>query len=83
MPTKPVYLVNEGRSVWFSGPVVIDGVFHRVAEKFVSCNPSLNGHAWNTTEPKRICFHCFPTEEDRAPLVEEIESRAQLALFKD
>ena len=65
------------------GVVVIDETFHRVSEKFVVCNEALNRSAWGTTEPRRVCFRCFPLEVDRAPLVEKIEERAQLGLFKE
>ncbi len=40
--------------------VSIDGVLHAVNDKFVKCSSSLNGRAWNITEPKTYCPICFP-----------------------
>ena len=47
-----------------SGTISIDGVAHRVAAKYVVCNPSLNARAWNVTEPTALCPLCFnvPTQ---------------------
>lgn len=69
--------------VLVDGIVVIDGTLHRVAARFVACNSALNRSAWGITEPRRVCYRCFPLEEDRAPLIEQIENRAQIALFKE
>jgi len=43
-----------------SGNVVIDSVIHRVAARFVVCNPALNHRAWSVTEPVSACPICFP-----------------------
>lgn len=68
-------------NVIIDAAVVIDETFHRVQNRFVSCNAGLNRSAWNTTDPRRVCFKCFPLESDRADLNEEIERRAQIELF--
>lgn len=70
-------------NVMVEGIAVIEGVIHRVSNRFVVCNPALNRMAWGITEPRRVCYRCFPLEEDRAPFNEIIENRAQIDLFKE
>lgn len=56
------YESRNGLLVAISGPVVIEGVRHRVASGFVFCNRSINGWAWNVTAEVQICRECYPGE---------------------
>ncbi|MDC7224220.1 MAG: hypothetical protein PQJ60_10800 [Spirochaetales bacterium] len=47
---------------WESGSVVIDGILHRVKDRFVVCDPMLNRRAWNITEREDVCPKCFPPD---------------------
>lgn len=55
---------RTARNLIISGNVVIDRVIHRVADKYVVCNASLNSRAWNVTEAASVCKVCFnvPTQ---------------------
>ena len=55
-----VYELEEGLKVATDGPVVINGVLHRVSSRFVACNPSLNHRAWNVTTFSSACPTCYP-----------------------
>ena len=52
---------------WISGPVVIDGVLHRMEERFVKCDPSLNRRAINVSLAEAVCPVCFP-EKAKEPV---------------
>jgi len=62
-----IYEVNdEGLQVATSGPVVIDGVLHRVENRFVVCEPTLNRKAWNVTMFEKACPICYPNAKECA-----------------
>ena len=55
-----IYTNINGYDVATKGNVVINETLHRVYNKYVYCNNSLNGKAWNVTEEKNKCKICFP-----------------------
>ena len=57
-----VFRQCEGRDVWVSGPVVIQGILHRVEGGWVACNSHLNSMAWNVTEEASVCPSCYPVQ---------------------
>lgn len=57
---KMKYKVENGLNVCQDGEVIIQNVRHRVANRFVYCNSSLNSSAWNTTEELSLCPKCYP-----------------------
>jgi hypothetical protein len=59
-----VYEDRHGLQVAVSGPVVIEGVLHRVSACYVVCEPTLNHRAWNVTMFKSACPICYPDTKD-------------------
>jgi hypothetical protein len=58
------YEEHDGLQVATSGPVVIEGLLHRVEARFVVCDHSLNGQAWNVTMFREACPICYPDAKD-------------------
>lgn len=40
--------------------VIIEGVRHKIEDKFVKCDKSLNSRSWDTTKQMQLCEKCFP-----------------------
>lgn len=57
------YKVKSGLRVIDSGPVIINGVKHRVKNGFVVCHSGLNSMAWNTTKQSSVCDKCFQEKQ--------------------
>jgi hypothetical protein len=53
------YTVTDENRVILSGNIIIEGITHKVENKYVKCNVSLNSKSWNTTESQSICENCF------------------------
>ena len=67
---------------WISGPVVIDGVLHRMEERFVKCDSSLNRRPINVSLAEAVCPVCFPEKEtEKVDPFFIPETRGQLELF--
>lgn len=61
-PAGMIYEEHDGLRVATSGPVVINGVLHRVEARYVVCEPTLNRRAWNVTQCVSVCPKCYPDE---------------------
>lgn len=61
---------REGLHVLYAGPVIIEGVRHRVENQFVACDASLNRRAWNITAEESVCRICYPLQEGQLELFE-------------
>jgi hypothetical protein len=70
-----VYTMENGARVATTGPVVIEGIRHRVRECYVACDSGLNNRAWNVTEELEICRECYP--------VQSIKVGPQIGLFEE
>lgn len=55
----PIYSRMTRENLIISGNVVISGVVHRVADKYVVCDSALNNRAWNVTDAVDVCRKCF------------------------
>jgi hypothetical protein len=58
------YELEGGLRVAASGPVVIEGVLHRIENRFVVCDGSLNNRAWDLTMFSSACPVCYPDARD-------------------
>jgi hypothetical protein len=50
---------SDERNVIVSGTTTIDGVRHKIENKYILCNSSLNGRAWGVTPEQSKCIECF------------------------
>jgi len=54
-----LYTRKTPENLIISGNVVIECIIHRIKNKYVVCNHSLNHRAWNVTEAIGVCPECF------------------------
>jgi hypothetical protein len=72
--TTIVTKIDEHNNCIVSGTTTIDCVLHRIENRFVFCNRTLNHKSWGYTPQKEKCNICFPN-------IDKKEELKQLTLF--
>jgi hypothetical protein len=65
MKSTTKIIKTDGRCI-VEAETTIEGILHKVSQKYVKCNPSLNSRAWGVTEIKSKCELCFPVRSSGA-----------------
>ena len=58
MTSNTTVFKTDGRCI-VDAETTIEGIRHKVVNKYVKCNPSLNSRAWGVTEQVSFCPECF------------------------